>query len=1565
MLLQPNGGNVGLGTTTPSPIVPGRSVLDIYDGSANGAELKLYSTTTRFRIFNNNGSNEVGFGSDSNSTVHLYTNGGGNRRISILGSGNVGINNSNPQSQLDVAGTIRANEICDELGSNCKDISSGWGAGGDIDGIVTNTGSALSGGTASGTSILSVVTDGITIETNGSNQLQVRDSGVSLAKLAPDSVNSSKIVDGSITNADINGAAAIAWSKIDKTGATASDLGAATSTRAINTNSGSGLTGGGDLSADRNLAINTDNSTLEIATNTLQIKDNGVTNAKINSVSVNKITSAALQYFSYMPAGTECAPNEVLKWDAVTDRWLCSTDLGVSAHSSLTGLSADDHTQYALLAGRSGGQTLIGGTAASNNLTLESTSDSTKGIIVLQPNGGNVGVGTTTPNSRLEVNGAIRVLGGSASDGSNGYMFYGGSGDIDGGIHSPADGVIAFKTNSAEAMRIGPTSNVGIGTTNPSARLEVVGSTLVSGVSTAAGFVPTVDAFPSSGLGARGAEGVVIVGRPGSTSEFSLWRPGLASQVLSVPSGTNNVSFDGNIGIGTASPQGNLHIQGVGGGGISTLRVEDPNTAAGGFAQILLRDRGPASADDEIWSLRAKDNSHFGIGVLDNAEVTYAERLTILRNGNVGIGSLTPNALLDVAGTIRALEICDETGANCKDVSTGWASGGVSSSRNINTNTGSGLTGGGDLSADRSLAINTDNTTLEIATNTLRVKDGGITNAKINSVSINKISSAAAEYFSYMPAGTECTNGFTLVWDSTMDRWLCGALPTNFTVIHDSDNDTKIYLEKNADEDQIRFDTAGSERMIIDSTGRVGIGSNFPLAKLWVQGSGATYNEGLALVGNGVTNPSYVWNNASGNLNFAGNGTSTPVMTVTNGFVGIGTTVPANPLSVATGSGQFSNAISVLPSTHATSRRSSMFIDDWGLIQDVNGTGVKDFSIYQASTGTHRFYIDTTGNIGIGTATPHTSALLDVASTQKGFLPPRMTRAQRNAIATPSQGLMVFNTDDLTVDYYTGATWLSLNGSPKYIKLGMSAANQTVNVGSDIAFDTIRTSSGMTRSGSGVNLKAGVTYRIEASVDTYLGDGNSYLGYQLHNGTSFIGHVAYTGEGDAVFWGFKSAILEIYKPTVDVTVTVRVTDDNIGAGTVHGGWNTNLVVTELVPAGPAGGVSDNMGNHTASQNIALGSFWLSGDGGNEGIAVGATGNVGIGTVSGLAPLHIKGDTGSTGENIRLAAGSATEGGQISLMDGTGTGAWEIDNVGVDNAEYLRFFRDKGETNLTAMVIGTSGNVGIGTINPTQPLHVVGDVRIGSKANPRINLNNNSGTASTLSIGADSGSAFVGTFTNSQLQFYTNSLERMRIDASGNIGIGVANPGAYKIYVAGGMARMDGGLEVHGMAFDGSGHYVCRNTTTGEITYSAAACSASDERLKSNIQPIDSSLDDLLKLRPVTFEWNDSSRPKGSQIGFIAQEVRQVYPELVQENESGFLSLDYAPLVAPIVGALKEIYGKVMTLVKSDEQQSRQIASQKMEIEALKAEDQRKAQEIEALRTYLCQRDPKAPFCAPK
>ncbi len=55
-------------------------------------------------------------------------------------------------------------------------------------------------------------------------------------------------------------------------------------------------------------------------------------------------------------------------------------------------------------------------------------------------------------------------------------------------------------------------------------------------------------------------------------------------------------------------------------------------------------------------------------------------------------------------------------------------------------------------------------------------------------------------------------------------------------------------------------------------------------------------------------------------------------------------------------------------------------------------------------------YLGNSENIGIDTLTPNSSAILDVNSQSKGFLPPRMTSYERDQITSPAQGLVIFNT---------------------------------------------------------------------------------------------------------------------------------------------------------------------------------------------------------------------------------------------------------------------------------------------------------------------------------------------------------------------------------------------------------------------------------------------------------------------------------------------------------------------------------------------------------------------------
>jgi len=64
-------------------------------------------------------------------------------------------------------------------------------------------------------------------------------------------------------------------------------------------------------------------------------------------------------------------------------------------------------------------------------------------------------------------------------------------------------------------------------------------------------------------------------------------------------------------------------------------------------------------------------------------------------------------------------------------------------------------------------------------------------------------------------------------------------------------------------------------------------------------------------------------------------------------------------------------------------------------------------------------------SVGIGVETPNASAKLQIESTTQGFLPPRMTTTQRDAIATPATGLQVYNTTTNTNDLYNGSAWVN------------------------------------------------------------------------------------------------------------------------------------------------------------------------------------------------------------------------------------------------------------------------------------------------------------------------------------------------------------------------------------------------------------------------------------------------------------------------------------------------------------------------------------------------------------
>ena len=102
-------------------------------------------------------------------------------------------------------------------------------------------------------------------------------------------------------------------------------------------------------------------------------------------------------------------------------------------------------------------------------------------------------------------------------------------------------------------------------------------------------------------------------------------------------------------------------------------------------------------------------------------------------------------------------------------------------------------------------------------------------------------------------------------------------------------------------------------------------------------------------------------------------------------------------------------------------------------------------------------------------------------------------------------------------------------------------------------------------------------------------------------------------------------------------------------------------------------------------------------------------------------------------------------------------------------------------------------------------------------------------------------------------------------------------------------------------FDDAGHF----TATGDLIAN------SDIKLKTNIQPLEKSLEKVNQLRGVRYDRVDIE--KDNCIGVIAQEVEEVYPEFVSESEDGIKGVDYSKMVAVLIESVKELTAEVNTL----------------------------------------------------
>jgi len=319
----------------------------------------------------------------------------------------------------------------------------------------------------------------------------------------------------------------------------------------------------------------------------------------------------------------------------------------------------------------------------------------------------------------------------------------------------------------------------------------------------------------------------------------------------------------------------------------------------------------------------------------------------------------------------------------------------------------------------------------------------------------------------------------------------------------------------------------------------------------------------------------------------------------------------------------------------------------------------------------------------------------------------------------------------------------------------------------------------------------------------------------------------------------------------------------------------------------------------------------------------SSGNVGIGTSSSAGKLSVNVDASTEMITFRSSSGR-----QIFAHE-PGGNARPL----TIKAQTLTYADDSS----TRLVVDSSGNVGIGTSSPstfgkvavevagtTTPtsLTTVGPSSINLYAATNgVSTNGTTGIfgwTATTGIGSGIGfsrenSADWGT----QIRFYTHPTatsnigditERMRIDSSGNLLVGVTSGTSYKLSLKTSLASQSA-IGTAGTSGDTAFQSILvtkfdNDSTTsqnfiqfqinnggancGKITANgantAAFGSTSDQRVKENIAELPSQLANIMALRPVEFDYLESYGG-GHQIGFIAQEIQQVYPDVISTDDS--------------------------------------------------------------------------------